>query len=197
MGSYSNTNITGIITSLSQLQCTLCPAGYFCPLGSSTYKNCPSGYTSYGGGQYCLYDSYTSSQSKTWLDAKLDCASRSNGWLVSITDANKNSIVASNTITNSIYSSSYWIGGTRTSVSSNVWTWDHGESWSYTNPNTYNNQYGLCMYMYMDPYYNYWYDDSCSNSRYYICENTNNCLAGIYKYIYYIVYYIYIYIIYI
>jgi hypothetical protein len=183
LGSYSNANITGA-TSLSQLQCRLCPAGYFCPLGSTTYKNCPSGYTSYGEGegQYCLYNSYTSYTTKLWNDAKSDCASRSNGWLVSITDANKDSVV--NSAMNNY--NNYWIGGTRTSILSTVWTWDHGESWSYNNPNMHINQNGLCMYMYT--YSNYWYDTSCSNSLYYINATNNSCMVYVLLCIYVSIY---------
>jgi hypothetical protein len=70
----------------------------------------------------------------------------------------------------------YWIGATRKSVSSNVWTWDHGESWSYTSPYTNINQNGLCMFVWV--YDKYWYDRSCSNSYYYICETTYACPAG-------------------
>jgi hypothetical protein len=179
IGTYSN--VTGA-TSLSQ--CTPCLTGiyiiskkityicniyiylgYFCPLGSTTYLPCPSGYTSYGGGLYCLYASSGSTGYKTWYAANSNCASRSNGWLVSITDANKNRIVNSIIADNT----NYWIGGTRTSTSSNIWIWDHGETWTYTNPIMNINQNGLCIYVNN----RYWSGDPCSKSRYYICESSD------------------------
>jgi hypothetical protein len=82
----------------------------------------------------------------------------------------------------------YWIGGTRAFTSSNVWTWDHGESWSYTNNNTYENHLGLCMLMYTNKYnsINVWYDNVCSITQYYICENGNKCPSGYFIYIIYI-----------
>ena len=135
------------------------------------------GYTLYYG-QYCLY---IGGGYKTWYDAKSDCASRTNGWLISITDAHKNDIVFANNGYNE-----GWIGGTRTSVSSN-WTWDHGESYSY-NHIGYDDKQELCLFM---SYTRVWHDFSCSINKPYICENTNKCPAGMYYYYIYIYFFIY------
>lgn len=88
--------------------------------------SCPSGYKSTEG--FCLQ--YLAS-GESLADAKADCAGRSNGWLVSVTDANKNRIVQG------LIRNISWLGiafknGTNISSSSNI-NWAHGESSPYSN----------------------------------------------------------------
>ena len=39
--------------SLGQTECTICPAGSYCPYGANTITACPAGYYSLGAAEYC------------------------------------------------------------------------------------------------------------------------------------------------
>ena len=128
----------------------------------------------------------------TWSAAKSDCASISNGWLVSITSDTMNDIVSSN---RPIITDQYWLGGTCNNCATygGIWSWESGEPWSYTNWDTgqpdFFNHNERCAEMWSPNFYNHykcsdcWNDEDCSASFKYICQVLpilNTCPAGIY-----------------
>ena len=124
----------------------------------------------------------------SWYDAKSDCASRSNGWLVSLTSSTMNDIVTTNRPGGAGY---YWIGGTcgaSCAYHSGIWMWESGELWSYTKwasgePNILGGNES-CLHLLLSS--GYWNDTTCSNSYQYICQvlpTLNKCPQGIYIYI--------------
>ena len=125
----------------------------------------------------------------SWLDAKLECASRSNGWLVSITGSNMNTVVSNNRPSGAGY---YWLGGTcgsncvRKFNGGGIWVWESGEPWSYTQwvsgvPNIVVED-EACLLLLVSSGRD-WNNTSCSNTFQYICQVLpilNKCPEGIY-----------------
>ena len=134
---------------------------------------------SYNG--YCLY---YSTVSKSWSAARADCASRSNGWLVSITNGAMNSIVDTN---RAVGTSTYWMGSTCGSscVSyGGTWVWEDGQPGLYTNwANGYPSYSNTEACLQMTSTTGSWNDAPCSTLFPYICQVLpvlSKCPAGMF-----------------
>jgi hypothetical protein len=113
-------------------------------------------------------------------EAKSDCATRSNGWLVSITSGIMNTVVSNKRLDSG---SKYWLGsscGSNCAPGGGTWVWESGEPWLYSNwasgepSNTkYYNWFILigseaCLQMLGGG--NNWNDGVCWDSFPYVCQ---------------------------
>lgn len=90
----------------------------------SRVTNIPSDALRYNGHHYKIYN-----DGMTWSDAKTFCENLG-GHLVTITDANEQTVVA-NLLYEKGSKNSYWLGGFKDS--NNRWKWITCENWSYSN----------------------------------------------------------------
>jgi hypothetical protein len=115
----------------------------------------------------------------TWYDAKSDCASRSNGKLVSITNDIMNDVVATNRPEGA---GSYWIGGSYT----DTWRWESGEPFIYIHW-ALEGALGPCL-SFRNEIGGFWNMCLCGYTNNYICQilpTINKCPSGIYTNIIY------------
>ena len=112
----------------------------------------------------------------SWYDAKSDCASRNNGWLVSITSETMNNVVRTNR-----FGDSFWLGGTcgsNCAYHCGTWVWESGDPWSYSNwwsgdgsqPDFYGG-YERCLEMRASD--SAWNDNYCGIAILYICQTSS------------------------